>query len=138
MKLVSLRELQDSLSRCSATTAYLDTFYEVFLAKSPEIRAGFQGVDMGVQKQRLAARLPRLLELATCEPTSAEVLEAARLHSARHHGRGAQQTDLWLEALCETFRRHDPDFDASLEEQLRRQMSKVLAWLQPHSSSEAG
>ena len=126
----ALKDLRQSLARCAASGAYLDTFYEVFLAQDESLRHMFGQVNMDQQKQKLGARLPRLLELSFLDPASPEIATAREEHRSHHRGQPAQHTHLWVDAVCATFRRHDPEFTDDLAARLRTQLQIATRLLQ--------
>lgn len=119
-------QLQKSLTRCFNTTGFLDTFYDILFQKAPKMKEHFQHVDMDLQKERLAARLPMLIGLPSLDPDSPELAQARLEHKARHaHGR-RENYELWIESVCETFRRHDDLFTPDLEANLRETLTTAI------------
>lgn len=45
--------VMQSYGRCCASSGFFDTFYKLFLASSPMIRAKFANTDMAAQKHLL-------------------------------------------------------------------------------------
>lgn len=60
----TLKTFDDSLGRCNRYLAFLDRFYEIFLASSPKVREKFANTDFVRQKSALRASLYAML-LAT-------------------------------------------------------------------------
>ena len=130
-------EVQNSLQRCSRTNAYLDTFYDVFFAQAPHLRGHFEHVDMEAQKQKLAASLPKMLALPSFDPDSEEVKAARLEHQARHAGGRSHNYSLWIDSICQTFSRHDPDFNPRLRSALRERLESAIELLQPAEETSA-
>lgn len=130
-------ELQESLQRCSRTNAYLDTFYEIFFQQAPHLQEHFRQVDMEAQKQKLAASLPKMLALPSFDPGSQEVKAARLEHQARHAGGRSQNYTLWINSICQTFSRHDPDFNPSLRTILQERLEAAVELLQPGEEASA-
>lgn len=120
-----------SLERCARSGDYLETFYGLLFAKSPSFRARFEHVDMEEQKRKLADSLPQLIRLPLLDPDSAQVQAARRAHQARHHGGWSPKYVLWLETVCETVRRHDPECDSELEYALKERLTQAVRLLHP-------
>jgi hemoglobin-like flavoprotein len=110
-----LEQFNDSLERMPGAR-FLERFYELFLASSPEVRAKFAHTDFRRQRRVLKVSL-YLMMLAV------EGRLEGRIHLdeiARRHGRGGlgiqpELYDLWLECLIAAVREHDPRFDAETE-----------------------
>lgn len=112
----SLEAFVGSLSRCLENPSFLDRFYERFVASSPEVAEKFKNTDFG--RQKIALRQSLYLMVMATEGGEAAVPYLERI--ARRHGREdlnirPELYDLWLDALIETAREHDPDFDDAAE-----------------------
>ena len=120
--------VKQSFARCGESDGFYDTFYEVFLAKSPEIPLLFAQTDFKKQKQLLKATITIMVRHRVQEEKSRTVLEKVG-HTHRRAGHNIRPAlyALWLESLCETVRRHDPDFSPTLEEQWRQRMQEGIA-----------
>ena len=105
-----LNAVERSLDRCGANPAFLDRFYEVFLASSPKVRAMFEHTNFYRQKRALQASLHGMLlhirgKEAADDPY---LLEVAHRHSQSQLSIGAELYDLWLDSLLTTVRECDP------------------------------
>jgi hemoglobin-like flavoprotein len=109
-----------SYQRARATGELFDTFYRLFLAKSPEIPAMFARTDFPHQKLMLRESL---LEMLTFSRSGAGRDEIERL-AARHRDLKVQPRhyELWLDALCEALAQHDPAFTPQLAQLWRDSM----------------
>jgi len=113
----------ESYHRCEASAGFFDTFYEGFLAKSPEIPPKFADTDMQKQKQAVMASVLMVLRLRTGDPAACRfVIELAQSHNRRGHDIHARLYPLWLDALCEAVQKHDPEITPELEAQWRKEM----------------
>jgi len=109
-----------SYQRARATGELFDTFYRLFLTKSPEIRPMFARTDFPHQKLMLRESL---VEMITFSRSGAGREEVERL-AARHRQLGVQpwHYELWLDALCEALAQHDPEFTPQLAKLWRDSM----------------
>jgi truncated hemoglobin YjbI len=101
-----------SYQRARATGELFDTFYSLFLAKSPDIPAMFARTDFAHQKLMLRESLLEMLAFAR---TGRGRREIERL-SDRHRELNVQPAhyELWLDALCEALAKHDSMFTPQL------------------------
>ena len=125
------RRVQECLNTLAQNTNYLDTFYDILLARSPSARESFRGRDLGEQKRRLARALPRVLAMADVAPDSEEARLAQEEHAKRHGGEGRLNYSVWIDCLCETCRHHDSEFNIALEEALRERLSQAVRAINP-------
>ncbi len=112
-----LGQFEDSLRRCNANPAFLDRFYDRFLASSPKVREKFVGTDFVRQKHQLRASLDLML-LAARDDGSRPMTyldEVAARHSASQMAIGAELYDLWLDSLLATVREADPGWSPAVE-----------------------
>lgn len=116
-------EVLESYHRCERSPGFFDTFYEIFFAKSPEIPPKFADTDMKRQKQVVMASVLMVLRLESGDPVARSyVEELAEVHSRRQHNIRPELYELWLDALCETIQRHDPQYTQELEDEWRQAM----------------
>lgn len=109
-----------SYHRCDDSGDFFDTFYEIFFAKSPEIPPKFANTDMEKQKQVVMASVLWVLRLRTGDPRARqEVEEIGRTHSRQGHNIRPELYDLWLDALCESVQKHDPQYSSELDAKWR-------------------
>jgi hemoglobin-like flavoprotein len=113
----------ESYHRCDASGGFFDSFYEVFLAKLPEIPPRFANTDMQKQKQVVMASVLMVLRLRTGDPAACHfVMDLARSHNRRGHNIPPRLYPLWLDALCEAVQKHDPEVTPELESEWRKEM----------------
>ena len=78
---------------------------------------------MEKQQQAVMASVLMVLRLRTGDPTACRiVMELAESHNRRRHNIQPKLYGLWLDALCEAVRNHDPQFTPQLEAEWRREM----------------
>ena len=118
--LPDLDDVTASYHRCRASDRFIDTFYEHFLAKSRAVAEKFRGTDFTRQKFMLRESLLMMLLFNRDDPEAVKELE--RL-AERHSRRGADISphlySLWLDALCEAVKKHDPKYEPTLNEKWR-------------------
>lgn len=110
-----LERFNDSLERMPGGR-FLERFYELFMAASPEVRAKFERTDFRRQRRVLKASLYMMM-LAVEGRLEARVHldEIARRHSRADLGIRPELYDLWLDCLIAAVREHDPRFDPETE-----------------------
>jgi hemoglobin-like flavoprotein len=119
-----------SYHRCRQSSAFFDAFYfyDIFLAKSPEIAAKFAHTDFVRQKQMLKESLFEMLNYyCGIESVRAEIEQLGK----RHHQREvrAEHYEQWLDALCEAVARHDPKYRDDLGEMWREAMRPGISMM---------
>lgn len=103
-----------SFQRARSDPAFIDRFYDRFIASSPEVAALFSGRDVRSIARKLTTTLELLADSARNEPGFDLYLDLL----ARTHSRfdiSPAMFDAWRTALIETLRDCDPLFDASVE-----------------------
>ena len=116
-----------SYHRCEAVSDFFDTFYERFFAKSPEVPPKFARTNMDRQKQVIMASLLWVLRLYTGDPIAkTEIEKLSETHKQSGYDIKPELYDLWLDALCESFARHDPEYTPELEQRIRRVVQPAI------------
>ena len=113
-----------SYHRARLSGQLFDTFYRLFLGKSPEIPPMFARTDFPHQKLMLRESILEMLMFAQTG-SGRDVIE--RL-AERHHQVNVKPShyELWLDALCEALAKHDRKFDPALEQMWRDAMRKGI------------
>jgi hemoglobin-like flavoprotein len=113
-----------SYHRARETEKLFDTFYRIFLGKSPEIPPMFARTDFPHQKLMLRESI---LEMLVFAQTGSGQDEIRRLGD-RHRQLNVKPVHyaLWLDALCEALRQHDPQFSSEVEQMWRDTMRKGI------------
>jgi hemoglobin-like flavoprotein len=98
----AFEQVVTSYHRARESGAFFDTFYHLFLNKSPEIRPMFARTDFPHQKLMLRESI---LEMLVFAQTGAGGAEIERL-GERHRALNVTPTHyrLWLDALCVALR----------------------------------
>ncbi len=112
-----------SFERCDKSGAFSDTFYEIFMSKSDEIKSFFKNTNFTKQKKLLRATVKVLATKEFIEPKTQKILEdIARTHNRSGYAIAPQFYEIWLDSVCETIARHDPDYSNELEIKWRKMM----------------
>jgi len=94
---------------------FLNRFYEVFLASSPEISEKFAHVDMEKQKTAVKESFFLIVSAATDRaPWALEQLNRLA-HQHRKLNITSEQYALWRKSLLNVVRECDPQFDEDVE-----------------------
>jgi hemoglobin-like flavoprotein len=123
-----------SYHRARRSNELFDTFYELFLRKSPEIPTMFSRTDFPHQKLMLRQSILEMLIFAQVKTGHDEIDRLAERHRELHVK--PQHYDLWLDALCESLARHDPQFSPELEQMWRDAMQPGIDVMRSRCSSE--
>jgi hemoglobin-like flavoprotein len=113
-----------SYQRARESGHLFDTFYDLFLRKSPEFPPMFARTDFPHQKLMLREFILEMLLFAQTGSAREEIDRLAERH--RQLNVKPRHYDLWLDALCEALARHDPKYDAQLEASWRKAMRKGI------------
>lgn len=118
-------EVMASYYRCRRDENFIDTFYNLFLAKSPEIARMFAKTDFRIQKLMLRQSLLEMICFHRgLEGTREEIERLARRHVELDVK--PEMYAMWLDALCEAVAKHDPEYTPELEQRWREAMRKSI------------
>jgi hemoglobin-like flavoprotein len=120
----SIREARGSLGRCIENPAFLDCFYELFMASSEEIRKKFEATDFARQKKMLRDSLYVMLVAAgtTRGPAHKELEKLADRHSRSQLGIKPEWYDIWLTSLLQAVAEYDPEYRPELADAWRESL----------------
>jgi hemoglobin-like flavoprotein len=113
-----------SYHRARQSGQLFDTFYVLFLAKSPEIPPMFARTDFPHQKLMLRESILEMLVFAQTGMGRVEIERLAERH--RQLNVKPVHYELWLDALCEALAKHDSQFCSDLELMWRDAMRKGI------------
>jgi hemoglobin-like flavoprotein len=113
-----------SYHRARQSGQLFDTFYALFLSKSPEIPPMFARTDFPHQKLMLRESILEMLVFAQTGSGRDEIKRLAERH--RQVNVKAAHYDLWLDALCEALAKHDNEFSPALEQMWRDALKKGI------------
>lgn len=120
------------LSREVEGQAFFAAFYERFIAASPEVAAKFRHTDMAHQQAMLKKAFYHLLAFYASSHADYYLQEVAISHSRAHLDIAPPLYDLWLEALIDTVRVFDEQFDAEVELAWRLVMTPGIVYMTFH------
>ena len=118
-------DLMSSYYRCRKNRYFIDTFYRLFLAKSPEIAAMFADTDFNIQRLMLRESLLEMLCFDREIPGTREEVERLGRHHAQLRVK-PEMYSMWLDALCEAIRKYDPEYTPEIEQRWRQAMQKGI------------
>jgi hemoglobin-like flavoprotein len=113
-----------SYHRARQSGLLFDTFYDIFLGKSPEIPPMFAQTNFERQKLMLRESILEMLQFAQHGIGRNEIEQLGDRH--RRLQIKPVHYDMWLDALCETLADQDPEFNAELETLWRKSMHKGI------------
>ena len=113
-----------SYHRARETGQLFDTFYNLFLAKAPDVRPMFARTDFPHQKLMLRESILEMLLFAQTGAGREEIEKLGERH--RQLNVKPAHYELWLDSLCEALAKHDRDFDSVLERKWRAAMWKGI------------
>lgn len=120
----------DSLARCYADPRFLERFYEVFLAASPEAREKFANTDLAKQRRMLKASLVLMMLSAGEQPEGQVHMERiASVHSRHGHDIPAALYDVWLQSLLQVVTEFDPEADPEVIAAWRRVLTPGIEFM---------
>jgi hemoglobin-like flavoprotein len=127
-----LQLFRESVTRCVADPAFLQTFYDRFIGSSDEVREKFKGTDLQKQKRALADSLFSLAVALQGNEKSYSWRELDRV--AHRHGRADQDIrpelyDIWMARLIESAALHDPEYSPEIEAAWRSALSAGVAFM---------
>ena len=110
-----LEQYHQSLERALSCNEFLDRFYDGFMNSSADIRQFFRNTDMAKLKRKLSTTL-RLITMAADDSPGADMyLEyLGKYHRDIHVTEDLY--DKWLDALINSVRHCDPEYDDQLEQ----------------------
>lgn len=120
---MSRAAVKSSFERCEKTGDFADTFYGVFLNTTEEVAAMFAETDFKKQRKLLRATVFMMVKQDVSEPQAAEALERiGRSHSKQKLDVRPELYEIWLDSLCATVKKLDPQWTEQLEADWREQM----------------
>lgn len=128
----SLEMFRSSVNRCVEDEAFLQDFYDGFMASSDEVREKFGKTDMPSQKRALADSLYLIAVAVQGKNTSPSWHQMERI--ARRHSRADMDIrpelyDLWLESLMHAVAAHDPQFSPEIDAAWRAVLKEGITFL---------
>jgi len=120
----------DSLERCTRGPGFLERFYELFMASSPEVAEKFARTDLRRQRRMLKVSLFMMMLAAEGQLEADVHLERiARRHSRADLGIRPELYDVWLECLLQAARESDPQFGGETERAWRSVLRRGIDYM---------
>ncbi len=127
---VDISRVRSSFNRCGDQLEFFETFYERFILASPEVAEKFSNTDMDHQALMMRASLEMMISGTLDEDSGADHLkQVAALHSRKGHDIPASLYRLWMNALIETIKAFDRQFDDQLEQAWRRVLDPRIRFI---------
>jgi len=118
-----------SYGRSCNNPAFYEDFYSNFMGKSPEIRSMFTDTDMTSQRSLLRGGIMWLVMHAR-GMSDTKIRALGESHSRDKLNINPMFYGMWLDALIETLRKHDPDFSLELEQSWRNALRPSIEMIQ--------
>ncbi len=116
-------ELKESFDRCEAAGDFAETFYDIFLASSPAIAPFFAETNFVKQRNLLRATVYILVTRMPDDPQARETLERiGQSHARTQLNVRPELYELWLDSVCATVEKLDPQWTPELETAWRAQL----------------
>ena len=119
-----------SLNRCTANEEFLETFYDLFMRSSPEVREKFARVNWFRQKRMLVASF-HMMMVAEEEGTDGNphLERVASTHSKQGRDIPPHLYDHWLSCLLQAASKYDSQWDEGCETVWRKMMEKGIRYM---------
>jgi hemoglobin-like flavoprotein len=115
-----LELVSQSYGRCCVSTGFFDTFYKIFLSKSPELGKMFEKTDMKKQKELLRDGIAFLTAFAKNSQMAARKVDSlGDSHSVGKLNVRPDMYPMWVDSLMEAVKQHDKKFDSNIEKAWR-------------------
>ncbi|MBD3647467.1 MAG: globin [Pseudomonadales bacterium] len=108
---------------------FFERFYENFFALSEEVQTKFRNTDMQVQVGMLEKSMYHLISFYVAKEASDYLRTMAEMHSKERHDISPGFYDLWMDALVQTVRELDPEFEDKIELAWRIAMTPGLLYM---------
>jgi len=125
-----MNSIKESFERCDELGLFSDTFYDIFMSKSDEVKLFFKDTDFAKQKKLLRATVKVLVSNDLEDSRTKKILEdIAKTHNRTGYDIAPKFYKLWLDSLCETIARHDPEYSDELEMIWRNTMQESIDFI---------
>ena len=124
---MDINDVQHSFGRCNLSPKFLDTFYQNFMATSPEVAALFSKTDFVKQKRMLQMSLNMLIVYASGNGVvDGYMKQLAEKHSHRELNIEPRHYTAWLDSLLKAVAQYDREFTPELEQAWRKCLRKGI------------
>ena len=115
---------------------FFAAFYDNFLKSSPEVAKYFTGTDMQHQQKMMEKSFYGLFIFYATQNANDYLETIAERHSHRDLGIGAELYDLWLDALLDTVKEFDPQFNNEIDLSWRIILAPGIAYMKHRHTPE--
>jgi hemoglobin-like flavoprotein len=112
----AIRTVRESYDRCCATGDFAAAFYELFFTNSSEILVLFKEADFTQQKRHFRAALLLLIKYQPDDVPTRNALQKVG-HSRGEYDIRPDLYPFFIESVCETVKKHDPQWNPELGDQ---------------------
>ncbi len=116
--------------------SFFGAFYDKFLNSSPEIAAHFKGTDMEQQRKMMEKSFYGLFIFYATQNANDYLEAIAERHSHHDLGIGNELYDIWLDALVDTVKEFDPQFNNEIALSWRIILSPGITYMKYRHSTE--
>ena len=119
----------DSLERTSGSP-FLERFYELFVASSPEVAEKFAHTDFRQQRHAVKVSLYMMMSAVLGHPEGdVHLTRIARRHSRAALAIRPELYDLWLDCLIRAVREYDRSFSGETERAWRNVLQRGIEFM---------
>ena len=119
-----IEEFSASLGRCHATPGFINRFYDLFVASSPEVAEKFRKTDLEHQRRKMSSSLYALvLAIEGGDAATLYLDKIALQHSRKHLDIRPGLYDDWLACLIQAVSEFDPLYSDEIERLWRDAMA---------------
>ena len=113
--------------------AFFSTFYQLFIAASPEVERIFAQVDLARQKLMLQRSLYMAMDFASSRTETEIIKKYALIHGPAQHNIPANLYVLWLDTLMQAVQQHDPKCNADVKLAWKLVLMPLILYMSQYS-----
>jgi len=126
-----------ALKNDSYNKAFIESFYDKFIATSPQIAAMFKNTNMATQKTMLHDSLNYMVEFYKNPQATTHLQHIQNVHGKSGLNIPQEYYHIWLDSLIETLKIYDPLFDAATEQAWRTVLTRGIQFMQADSQGSS-
>ncbi|MDH5655511.1 MAG: globin [Spirochaetia bacterium] len=124
-----LQKVTESFGQVSINPEFFNSFYEIFLNSSPEIKPLFSQTDFDKQKKLLKKGISYMILFAKETLAGKQALEAiAKIHDREHKNIKPELYAFWIDSLCKALSQYDRNWDENTEKAWRDVMEPGIKY----------
>ncbi len=125
---MSAAEVQASFKRCELTGDFAETFYSIFLDASDDIAPLFANTDFRKQRALLRGTVFMMVMKDVDDArANGHFVKVGESHSSGRLDIKPELYEVWLDSLCATVKKLDPEWTEALETQWWQKMRPAIA-----------